>query len=338
MATDPLTKVNIKEALNRLFHHEELTKAESKSILTSIGKGEVNQFQIAAFLTCFQMRPITGPELAGFREAMIELAVYIDFSDLETIDLCGTGGDGKNTFNISTVSSLVVAGAGYKVSKHGNYGVSSPCGSSNVLEYLGYQFTNDYDKLRKDIDTANFCYMHAPLFHPAMKEVGPIRKGLQVKTFFNMLGPLLNPARPRQQLTGVFSPSLMPLYKAVFEDMGSQYAVIHSTDGYDEISLTSPFKINSNSFDGTITPTEIGMSAVAPEALHGGTTVEEAAGILVNILSGKGSAAQSSVVMANAGLAIQRFKPDADLRDCMAEAKESIESGSALAKLNDLVQ
>ena len=334
---NPATQINLKSVLNRLFQGEKLTKAEAKSILTKIGKGGVDPFQIASFLTCFRMRPISGTELAGFREAMIELAINVDFSEFETIDLCGTGGDGKNTFNISTTASFVVAGAGFKVAKHGNYGVSSPCGSSNVLEYLGYQFTNDYDKLRRDIERANFCYMHAPLFHPAMKEVGPIRKGLQIKTFFNMLGPLLNPARPGQQLTGVFSTTLMPLYQEVFEDMGSSYAVIHSNDGYDEVSLTGPFQIRSNHFDGEVSLAELQFEPVAPEALHGGNTVEEAAKILTNILSGDGSKAQTDVVVVNAGLGIQRFLPETSLADCMARAQEAIDNGSALNKLRAAV-
>ena len=331
------TQLNLKPVLNRLFLGEKLEKGEAKSILTDIGNGQVEPFQIAAFLTCFRMRPISGSELAGFREAMIELAINVDFTDLETIDLCGTGGDGKNTFNISTTSSFVVAGAGFKVAKHGNYGVSSPCGSSNVLEYLGYRFTNDYDKLRRDIEEANFCYMHAPLFHPAMKEVGPIRKGLQIKTFFNMLGPLLNPARPGQQLTGVFSPDLMPLYQEVFEDMGSNYAVIHSNDGYDEVSLTGSFQIRSNQFSGEVPPENLGFAPVDPKALHGGDTVEEAAGILTAILQGRGSEAQTNVVVANAGLAIQRFLPDLSIAECIERAREAIVSGQAYEKLQKAV-
>ena len=236
-----MATANIKDILNRLFKHEKLTKAEAKAVMSQIGKGEVNEFQTAALLTCYQMRAITGEELAGFREAMIELALPIDFSDIEAIDIVGTGGDGKNTFNISTCSAFVVAGAGYKVAKHGNVGVSSICGSSNVLEHLGYKMTNDYDQLKRYLDRSNFCHMHAPLFHPAMKHVGAIRRGLQTKTFFNMLGPLLNPARPTRQLSGVFSVDLLPLYQAVFEDMGIEYTVVFSADGYDEISLTGPF-------------------------------------------------------------------------------------------------
>ena len=329
--------INIKQTLAKLFQKEKLSKEEAKTVLTSIGKGQVNQFQITALLTCFQMRPITGEELAGFREAMIELAVHIDIKDLDAIDVCGTGGDGKDTFNISTTSSFVVAGAGYKVAKHGNVGVSSNCGSSNVLKYLGYKLTNDYDTLRACLDRANFCYMHAPLFHPAMKYVGTIRRGLNTKTFFNMLGPLLNPARPNRQLTGVFSATLLPLYKTVFEDMGIEYAAIHSIDVYDEISLTSPFEIRSNTFDGIITPEELGLERLSHDELKGGKTIADSAKILINILEGKGTKAQQSAVCANAGFAIQRFKPETDVKDCIAEAQETIENGNAFRMLKCLL-
>ena len=230
-----------------------------------------------------------------------------------------------------------MAGAGYKVAKHGNVGVSSNCGSSNVLEYLGYEMTNDYDKLRTYLDRANFFYMHAPLFHPAMKHVGAIRRGLNVKTFFNMLGPLLNPARPNHQFTGVFSPTLLPLYKAVFEDMGIQYATVHSIDVYDEISLTSPFEIRSNNFDGQISPTDLGMPQLNPNELKGGETIADSAKILTNILSGNGTTAQELAVCANAGFAIQRFKPTTDIKDCIAKAKETIDNGNALKMLKKLV-
>jgi len=332
-----IVSVNIKDALNQLFKGEKLTKKIAKSILTAVGKGQVNPHQTTALLTCFQMRPITGEELAGFREAMIELALHIDIADLDAIDMCGTGGDGKDTFNISTTSSFVVAGAGYKVAKHGNVGVSSNCGSSNVLEHLGYEMTNDYDKLRACLDRANFCYMHAPLFHPAMRHVGAIRRGLRVKTFFNMLGPLLNPARPNHQLTGVFSPTILPLYKAVFEDMGINYATVHSLDVYDEISLTSPFEVRSNNFDGVISPEDLGLETLNPAALKGGETIADSAKILTDVLSGKGTAAQEMAVCANAGFAIQRFKPTTDIKDCIAEAKEAIANGSAIKMLKNLV-
>lgn len=329
---------DIKGILNDLCNGVHLSKAQAYEVLTSIGQGQVNSFQIAAFLTCFQMRPITGVELAGFRAAMIDLATPIDFSDFETIDLCGTGGDGKDTFNISTISSFVVAGAGYKVAKHGNYGVSSGCGSSNVLEYLGYQFTNDQEILRRHLEMGNFCYMHAPLFHPAMRHVGPIRQALKIKTFFNMLGPLLNPSRPKRQLTGVFSPELLPLYQEVFEDMGIEYAVLHSNDGYDEISLTGSFQVFAKKGNEVVTPQALGLSQLSMKDLHGGHTVEDAAKIFVDILKGEGTEAQNAVVSVNAGYAIQRFKPHASIVECISEARESIYNGGAYGKLKILTQ
>ena len=330
--------LNIKDTLNQLFNGQQLTKKEAKAILTAVGRGQVNPHQTTALLTCFQMRPITGEELAGFRSAMIDLALHIDFSDFDTIDMCGTGGDGKDTFNVSTTASFVVAGAGYKVAKHGNVGVSSNCGSSNVLEYLGYRMTNDYDQLRRGLEKANFCYMHAPLFHPAMKHVGGIRRALQVKTFFNMLGPLLNPARPNHQLTGVFSPDLLPLYKTVFEDMGIRYAVVHAHDVYDEISLTSPFEVRSNEWDGTRQPADLNLPTIKAEDIRGGKTVADSAKILTNVLQGKGTTAQEAVVCANAGYAIQRFNPTKSLPDSVAEAQESIANGKAYAMLQRAVE
>ncbi len=331
--SDKNATYDLKQVLNRLYNKELLSKSEATEIVTAIGRGQVDPYQTAAFLTCYQMRPITGEELSGFRSAMIELATPIDFSDFETIDLCGTGGDGKDTFNISTVSSFVVAGAGYKVAKHGNYGVSSGCGSSNVLEHLGYEFSNDQDKLRSDLDRGNFCYMHAPLFHPAMRHVGPIRKGLKTKTFFNMLGPLLNPSRPAHQITGVFSAELLDLYQAVFNDMDIEYAVVHADDGYDEISLTSSFQIRSKGFNGVMNPADMGLPQLVEADLHGGHTVEAAAEIFLSILSGEGTAAQNAVVSANAALAIQRFKPSQSINDCIQEAQEAIASQAGLMAL-----
>lgn len=336
--SDKSASYELKQVLNRLYHHEQLSKAEATEILRAIGQGRVDPFQTTAFLTCFQMRPITGAELSGFRAAMIELATPIDFSDLDTIDLCGTGGDGKDTFNISTVSSFVVAGAGYKVAKHGNYGVSSGCGSSNVLEHLGYRFSNDQNQLRSDLDRGNFCYMHAPLFHPAMRHVGPIRKGMKTKTFFNMLGPLLNPSRPKHQITGVFSSELLDLYQSVFEDMDIEYAVLHADDGYDEISLTGSYQIRTKRYNGALTPSDVNLPKLIEADLHGGHTVEAASEIFISILSGKGTAAQNAVVSANAAYAIQRFEPSRSIVECIAEAQESISSQAGLRCLKKVTE
>ena len=324
-----MAATNLKDQLNRLFNQEILTKSEAKAILTAIGKGEVEPHQTTALLTVFQMRAITGPELAGFQEAMIDLATPIDFSDLDTIDIVGTGGDGKNTFNISTLSSFIVAGAGYKVAKHGNKGVSSPCGSSNVLEHLGYTFSNDYDKLREDIEKANFCFFHAPFFHPAMKEVVPIRKALQVKTVFNIMGPLLNPSRPKHQFSGVYAQHILPLYKEVFENMGIRYGIVFAHDGYDEISLTDKFTILNNQGSTTYEAADLGLESVKAQDLYGGNTVEEAAHIFTSILDRKGTKSQNQVVLANAAFCIQTFNPDQSFTSCYEEAKHSLESGQA---------
>ncbi|MBX2816941.1 MAG: anthranilate phosphoribosyltransferase [Saprospiraceae bacterium] len=324
----------MKSTLEQLFAGQTLSMSEAKETLSAIGQGLVNDFQIASLLTCYRMRPITGAELAGFREAMIALAVPVDLGDHKTIDLCGTGGDGKDTFNISTTASFVVAGAGYKVAKHGNSGVSSPCGSSNVLDHLGYEMTNDVDKLRDDLEKGNFCYMHAPLFHPAMKHVGAVRRGIGVKTFFNILGPLLNPSQPGLQITGVYSEDLMPLYQEVFEEMGSEYAVIRSVDGYDEISLTGAFAmVRRGETMSTYEPATFGLDPLEASELHGGNSIQDAADILVNVLSGKGTPGQTQVVCANAALAIQRFQPNRSLQDCFAEARSVIRSGAGLEKL-----
>ena len=328
-----MAEYNIKEYLNRLFQKEVLTKQESKDILFEIGKGNVQAHQTAALLTCYQMRPITGQELAGFRSAMIELCKKIEFASDDLIDIVGTGGDGKNTFNISTVTSFVVAGAGYKVAKHGNKGVSSPCGSSNVLEHLGYSFSNEFNKLKDDLDRSNFCFFHAPFFHPAMKEVVPIRKAMQVKTFFNVMGPLLNPAQPKQQLSGVYHKSILPLYAQVFEEIGINFAVVYAHDGYDEISLTGDFTIVNNNGSTTYRPEDIGFSTVKAEELFGGNTVSEAADIFRSVLSGKGSEAQNNVVLANAAFAIQCFNQNKSIEQCISEARESLQSGSAYQKL-----
>jgi len=328
-----MASFNIKEYINRLFNQEVLTKSETKEILTQIGNGNVDPHQTAALLSCYQMRPITGEELSGFREAMIELCLPIDFIRDDIIDIVGTGGDGKNTFNISTATSFVVAGAGYKVAKHGNKGVSSPCGSSNVLEHLGYTFSNDYDKLKNDLDKANFCFFHAPFFHPAMKEVVPIRKALQVKTFFNVMGPLLNPAQPKQQLSGVYHKSILPLYEKVFTDMGINFAVVYAHDGYDEISLTDKFTIVTKEGSQDYAPEDLGFARVKPEALFGGETIEDAANIFKTVLRAEGTTSQKNVVIINAAFAIQCFDQQKPIGHCITEAKKSLESGMAYKKL-----
>lgn len=326
----------MKEILNYLFEHKTLTKEQAKQTLIEIGEGKHSPAQIASFLTVFCMRSLTIAELEGFRDAMLDLCIKIDLSVFNTIDIVGTGGDGKDTFNISTLASFVTAGAGIKVAKHGNYGVSSSCGSSNVLEYLKIPFTNEESKLQKMVDKAGFCMLHAPLFHPAMKNVAPIRKEMQVRTFFNILGPLVNPSFPKNQLLGVFNLELARLYGYLHQNTTKNYAIVHGLDGYDEISLTSSTKVISNKGEHLLTPTDFGFTQNKQADLFGGASVEASAKIFVNILEGKGTNAQNSAVLANAGLAIQTVNPQLSLQDAIAQATESLTSGKALKVLTTL--
>jgi anthranilate phosphoribosyltransferase len=328
----------MKEILHRLTSHHTLEREEAKSILKRIANGEYNNSQVAAFLTVFMMRMITVHELAGFSEALLDLCKVTDLSEFNTIDLCGTGGDGKNTFNISTLSSFVVAGAGGKVAKHGNYGVSSSCGSSNVMEYLGYKFTNNRDILRHQLDKANICFLHAPLFHPAMKAMAPIRKELSLKTFFNMLGPTVNPSFPQNQLIGVWSLETARLYNYFYQQSGKHYSIIYSLDGYDEISLTSEFKVISNKEDELLSPERTGFSRISQEELKGGESVEKSAKIFLNILGGKGTEAQKSVVIANSGFALRKLFPEKSLPQCFELAEDSLQSGRAGNLLGKLLE
>lgn len=327
----------MKEILNFLFEHKTLSKAEAKQVLTKIAQGTYSQSEMAAFMSVYLMRSITVDELAGFRDALLELCVPVDLSDFDTIDLCGTGGDGKNTFNISTISSFVVAGAGGKVAKHGNVGVSSACGSSNIMEYFGYQFSTDIDKLRREMDQCGICYLHAPFFNPAMKNVAPVRRELRVKTFFNMLGPMVNPCFPKKQMVGVYSLELARLYNYLYQQTDKQFAIVNSLDGYDEISLTGSFKVISNKVDVVYTPADLGLKNVSPEDIGGGNTVAEAATIFTNILEGKGTEAQNNVVFANAGLALTCYHPEKSIQDCVEMARDSVLSGKALQVFKKLL-
>ena len=249
----------MKAILNKLVQHQQLSKEEARRMIHNIAEDKYNTSQIASFLTVFMMRSISLEELEGFRAALLELCISIDLSEFDTIDLCGTGGDGKDTFNISTLASFVTSGAGIKVTKHGNYGVSSGCGSSNVLEALGIQFTNDADFLKRCLDQAGICILHAPLFHPAMKNVVPVRRELGVKTFFNMLGPLVNPAFPKNQLTGVFNLELARLYHYLFQKTNTNFTILYALEGYDEISLTCPTKVFRNASEQVLTPQDFGL-------------------------------------------------------------------------------
>lgn len=328
----------MKKILSKLFEHNSLDYAESKQILKNIAEGKYNPSELASFLTVFLMRNITIDELSGFRDALLELCVPVDLSAFNTIDLCGTGGDGKDTFNISTLTSFVVAGAGYKVAKHGNYGVSSVCGSSNVLEYLGYKFTNNTDKLKNSLDKAGICFLHAPLFHPAMKNVAPIRRELKVKTFFNILGPLVNPSKPQNQLVGVYNLDTARKYKYLLQNTATNFTIIHSLDGYDEISLTDSFKIISNSEDTIINPEEINFDLIKPEQIAGGKTVQESAEIFVKILEGKGTKPQNDVVLANSAFAIKCINPEKTFEKCYAESQASLKNGKAIDSFKKLIE
>jgi len=327
----------MKAILNQLFEHQHLSKSQAYDVLTKIGNGEYNQSQIASFLTVFLMRPIAVDELKGFQQALLDLCLKMDFSEFNAIDVCGTGGDGKNTFNISTITAFIIAGAGYSVTKHGNYGVSSVCGSSNVLEYLGYKFTNNESELKTQLKKSNFCMMHAPLFHPAMKNVGPIRRALGVKTFFNMLGPIVNPSFPKNQMVGVFNLELARIYNYLLQDSGKNYTILHSLDGYDEISLTSPIKIISNSGESLIEPNGIGFNQLNQQDIFGGDTIKEAATIFTNVLGNKGSEAQNNVVIANATYAIKCFEPLKTIEECKVIATDSLISGKAYQSLKNII-
>lgn len=316
--------------------HRSLTKETARQVLVELTSGKYNQSQTTAFMTVYMMRSITVDELQGFRDAMLELCVPARF-DQPVMDLCGTGGDGKNTFNMSTLSSFVVAAAGQPVAKHGNYGVSSACGSSNLLEYFGYKFTNDIDELKRCLDRANICFMHAPLFHPAMKNVAPIRKELGVKTFFNMLGPMVNPAFPKRQLVGVFSLELARQYGYLYQNTDKSFVILHSLDGYDEVSLTGPFKFFYNGGEKIADPADIGLPQLRYEDIKGGNTVEESAKVFMNVLQGKGTDAQNAAIIANAGMSIYAADQEQGLMKAMERAKEALVSGKALEAFKKLL-
>lgn len=327
----------MKHILNRLINQESITTEEARNVLVNISEGKYNQSQIASFLTVYMMRNITLEELQGFRDALLDLCIHVDISDFNAIDLCGTGGDGKNTFNISTLASFITAGAGVKVAKHGNYGVSSASGSSNVMEALGVKFTNNTDVLKNTLDKAGICVMHAPLFHPAMKNVAPIRRELGVKTFFNMLGPMVNPAFPKNQMVGVFNLELQRLYGYLYQNTDKNYSIVHALDGYDEISLTGKTKIITNQSEIMLEPTDLGLVQIQQSDIFGGDTVESSAKIFKSIIAGKGTEAQNNVVCANAGLAIATVN-NISHQDGFNLAKESLANGKAKQSLEQLIE
>ncbi|MBN8837861.1 MAG: anthranilate phosphoribosyltransferase [Sphingobacteriia bacterium] len=327
----------MKKILQYLFEHKTLSKQQAYEVLLNISRGMYNDHEITSFTTVFLMRSITIQELEGFRDALLELCVKAIFNNDETMDIVGTGGDGKNTFNISTLSCFVVAGAGIKVTKHGNYGASSVSGASNVMENLGYQFKTNNDQLNRELDSAGICFLHAPLFHPALKTVGPIRKNLGLRTFFNMLGPMVNPANPSYQLVGVYNLEMARIYNYLLQQTGKAFTIIHSLDGYDEISLTNDTKVITNNGESILTPEQVGKRMVAPEDIYGGNTPEEASKIFVKIIKGEGSWAQNAVVLANAAMALFCTGKFNNYEDAYAKAVESLESGKAYQSLQNLI-
>lgn len=328
----------MKQILYKLFEHKFLGRNEAREILQNIALGKYTESQIASLITVFLMRNISVEELIGFREALLEMRVPVDLSDYEPMDIVGTGGDGKNTFNISTAACFTLAGAGYKVVKHGNYGATSVSGASNVIEQHGVKFTSDINQLKDSMEKCNIAYLHAPLFNPALKAVAPVRKSLGVRSFFNMLGPLVNPVMPKYQLLGVYNLPLLRLYSYTFQESNARFAVVHSLDGYDEISLTSEFKVATSTSEKMYTPESLGFKRYKEEDLYGGETPEDASRIFDHVLQGTATGAQTNCVVINAAFAIQVIKPEKNIDECIAIARESLQSGRALATFKKFVQ
>ena len=327
----------MQKVLKSLFEHKTLSRSAAKDVLVELGSGKFNEHQITAFITVYMMRSITIEELEGFRDALLELCIPVNLDDLRVIDIVGTGGDGKNTFNISTLSCFIVAGAGQKVAKHGNYGASSISGASNLMEQLGYRFSNNNDQLKKEVEGAGICFLHAPLFHPALKTVGSIRKNLGVRTFFNMLGPMVNPASPNYQLVGVYNLEMARIYNYLLQQTGKPFTIIHGLDGYDEISLTNDTKVITPEGEKIFSPVQLGKRMVAPDDIHGGSSVEEAAKIFQRIIKGDGSWAQNAVVLANAAMALNCTGEFESYESAYQAAVESLESGKAYSALSKLL-
>lgn len=328
----------MKSILSRLLTGETLTREETRGLMINITREQYNDIQIAALLTAIQMRGATVDELLGFRDGLLETGKYVDLSDFNTLDIVGTGGDQKNTFNISTCSAFVIAGAGYKVSKHGNGASTSVSGASNVLQAHGVRFTDDPDTLRRSLDEAGICYLHAPLFAYGMKFVGPARKALGVPTCFNLLGPLVNPCHPRNSLHGTANQSQMRLYTSIHQRIGDNYGIITSYDGYDEISLTSGFKLITNHFEKVFTPKDLGLNYVEPSDIYGGNTIDEAKGIFDSVLEGTSTEAQKSVILANAACGISVLDRNLSIDESIAIARESLDSGRAIAAFKKFLE
>jgi anthranilate phosphoribosyltransferase len=327
----------MKKILQLLFEHKTLSREQSREVMLNTAKGQYNESELTAFMTVFLMRSITIDELQGFRDGLLELCVPVDLSGYDVIDIVGTGGDGKNTFNISTLACFIVAGTGQKVAKHGNYGATSVSGASNLMEQMGYNFSNNNERLKREVEEANICFMHAPLFHPALKIVAGIRKNLGIRTFYNMLGPMVNPAAPAYQLVGVYSLEMARIYNYLLQHTGKPFTVIHSLDGYDEISLTNDTKVITNKGEKIMTPEQLGKRIVSPVDISGGNSVEDAAKIFLKILQGEGSWAQNAVVLSNAAMALNCTGQYSDYEQAYDAAVESLESGSAYQCLQKLI-
>lgn len=327
----------MKQLLQYLFEHKTLGREQAKEVLVNIGRQVYNEHEVTAFMTVYLMRSITIEELEGFQDALLELCVPVDLGGVPVIDIVGTGGDGKNTFNISTLSCFIVAGAGQHVAKHGNYGASSVSGASNVMEKMGYKFKNDSSTLQRELENAGICFLHAPLFHPALKVVGPVRKNLAMRTFFNMLGPMVNPAAPAYQLVGVFSLEMARIYNYLLQRTGKPFTIIHGLDGYDEISLTNDTKVITQKGEQIFSAVQLGKRNVDARDISGGQTIDEAAAIFRSIIDGNGTWAQNAVVLANAAMALQSTGHYADYETAYQAAVESLESGKAKACLDKLI-
>jgi anthranilate phosphoribosyltransferase len=327
----------MREILNHLIEHKTLNRQEAEKVLTNIAAGSYSESEIAAFLTVYLMRSITVDELSGFRDALLNHCIRVDLSEFDPMDVCGTGGDGKDTFNISTLTTFVLAGAGVKIAKHGNYGVSSTCGSSNILEHFGYRFSTDQNKLKNEIEKSGVCFLHAPLFNPAMKNVAPVRRALKIKTFFNMLGPMVNPSFPSKQLIGVYNLELARLYNYLYQQSSMAYMIIYSLDGYDEISLTSDFKYILNGVESIVSPESMNFRRTKPADLSGGRSVPEAAELFLSILKGEGTVTQTEVITANAQMALKCYYPSLSFEECRLLAGESLTSKKAFKAFDKLI-
>ncbi|WP_263603631.1 anthranilate phosphoribosyltransferase [Chryseobacterium sp. PET-29] len=320
----------MKEILEYLFNHHTLSKSQAKAIMIEIAQNKFNATEVTAFVTIFLMRNITLPELQGFREALLQMAVPVKINADDAIDIVGTGGDGKNTINISTLASFVVAGAGQKVTKHGNYGASTLTGSSNVLEQAGYVFKKTSEELQKELDQSNICFLHAPYFHPALQSVGALRKSLGLRTFFNLLGPLVNPAKPRFSVIGVYNLEIARIYQYLLQKDEREFMIVHGMDGYDEISLTHDTKIITKEGEKVYSTSDLDFEPVTAESIQAGSSIQETAEIFKNILQGKGTSQQNAVVLVNAAVALFHTKRFGDYNECLTLTKESLYSGKAL--------